>query len=270
MALRRIKPMLLPSSITPRPVISIGKKPELVWAAPTDLYVDETYQRDLSRKSVKLIRQLATDFRWNRMKPPIVVRDGGKWHVVDGQHTAIAAATIGVKEIPVFVVEASSLDERARAFVGHNTDRIIVSPINIYRALLAFKDPDAMDVAAVCARAGVRIREFTQSTPLDVGDTKAIGLIRKMIKQRGVIKARMVLETLVRAKRAPIGGAEIYAADYILNELHANQRRLAAAIRVDGDTGILKAHADAKRRRATFWRTLAQRWVDRMEERAAA
>ena len=270
MSLRRIKPMAMPLGFAITPVAAVGRKPQLSWVAPTDLYVDETYQRDLSRKSLQLIRQLVTNFRWNRLKPPIVVKDAGKWHVVDGQHTAIAAATVGVAELPVFVVSAESLDERARAFVGHNTDRIVVSPINIHNALVAAGDPDALDVARVCRRAGVTVREYSQSSQMKVGLTKSVGLIRRIVKKRGVIKARMVLETLVMAKRAPLGAAEILAADHLLNDLLVNQRRLVAAIRVEGDNGISLAHAAAKRVRGTVWKAVAKRWQDRINERAAA
>ena len=41
----------------------------------------------------------------------------------DGQHTAIGAATRGIDKIPVLVVEAADLTDRASAFVGHNPDR---------------------------------------------------------------------------------------------------------------------------------------------------
>jgi hypothetical protein len=101
------------------------KSLQLKWLAPTDLLVDATYQRDLSERSMRLIRKMIENFSWNRMKPPIVVQVGpASLHIVDGQHTAIVAASIGIPQIPVFVVKAEGLDERARAFVGHNTDRV--------------------------------------------------------------------------------------------------------------------------------------------------
>lgn len=262
--------MAMPATIGITPLAAIGAKPKLVWVAPTDLYVDATYQRGLSKQSLRLIRELVANFRWNRLKPPIVVSDRDKWHIVDGQHTAIAAATVKVPEIPVFVVEAKELVDRARAFVGHNTDRIVVSKINVYRALLAAGDPDAADVAAVCRRAGVTIREYSQVSAINVGDTKAVGLIYQFVKKRGVIKARATLETLVKAKLAPLGAAELRAADHILHDLNMNQRRLVAAIRVDGVNGIALAHAEAKKHRSTGWKVLVDRWLRRMKDRDAA
>lgn len=266
MTLRRIQPMKLPGI---KPATVGGDRPILKWINPTDLYVDEVYQRNLSKKSVVLIKQMVDSFAWNRMKPPVCVFDGGKYHVVDGQHTAIAAATIGLPELPIFVVGASTLDERARAFVGHNTDRITVSPINIFNALLAAGDEDALDVDRVCKRAGVRIREINQSVVITEGDTKAIGLIRRMIANHGVIKSRKVLECLVKAKLKPISGAAILAAQGIIcsgehDDIEVDL--LTAAIRIDGDEGVAKAHAKAAKERTTFWRELMARWLRRCRQ----
>jgi hypothetical protein len=265
MTLRAIKPLSFPG-VTP--AIVAGRRPILRWVDPTELFVDATYQRDLSRKSFKLIEQMYAGFAWSRMKPPVVVDADGRLHVIDGQHTAIAAASLALPEIPIFVVEAISLDERARAFVGHNTDRITVSPIAIYNALRAAGDPDALDVERVCKRAGVRIREFTQSCVLAEGDTKAIGLVRHLIKRRGVIKARKVLECLVKAQLAPIAGAAITAAENIicLERTDVDLEQLAQAIRMDGEAGRAKARAKASSERSPLWRALVTRWLRRLDQ----
>jgi hypothetical protein len=39
-----------------------GRKPELKWIAPTSLLVDATYQRDLSERSIRLIRNMLIRF----------------------------------------------------------------------------------------------------------------------------------------------------------------------------------------------------------------
>lgn len=75
MSLRPIKPLALPEGMIRQQ--DLGKKPELIWVAPTALLVDETYQRDLSKRSISLLKKVVENFRWNRMKPPIVVRAGG-------------------------------------------------------------------------------------------------------------------------------------------------------------------------------------------------
>lgn len=267
-SLRRIEPIALPPS-HPRAVVG-GKRPSLRWIAPTELLVDATYQRDLSRASLRLIRGMVERFAWARMKPPVVVEaKGGGYHIIDGQHTAIAAATIGLPQVPIFVVEADALDERARAFVGHNTDRITVSPIAIWNALKAAGDPDALDVANVCKRAGVRIRVLNQSVVPAQGDTMAIGRVRGLIKKRGVIASRRVLECLVKARCAPLFQEQILAAEYLICELKADPAELTQAVRTDGDRGLAAARGKARAERSPIWRALMARWSEKLKREAA-
>lgn len=269
MSLRKVAPLNLPNLPKGN---AAGTKPSLEWVAPTALLIDETYQRDLSERSMRLIRKMLEGFAWNRMKPPIVAKVDGGLHVIDGQHTAIVAATLGLPEIPIFLVDAPSVDERARAFVGHNTDRVIVQPISIYHALVAAGDPDALDVAATCRRAGVRIRYVTASTLVAEGDTMAVGTIRSLVRRRGVMLARKTLEVLVKAKRAPIGAAEIIAVEKIVCEdaKGLNPDELIAVIRVDGDHGIRDARARALDDGIPQWRALKERWLPKLKRRTAA
>ncbi|WP_025036114.1 DUF6551 family protein [Bradyrhizobium sp. DOA9] len=267
MTLRRIKPLTFADAA---PASIAGKKPELKWVAPTDLFVDETYQRDLTDRSFRLIERIYRGFAWNRVKPPIAVDDGGKYHLIDGQHTAIAAASLGITELPCFVVEAVAQDERARAFVGHNTDRIAVSPIAIYNALRASGDPDALDVERVCKRAGVTIREYTNTSTIHVGDTKAVTIIRNMIRKRGVIKSRQILECLVKGEMAPIAAGAITAVENILADRpQVDLEALARIIRMDGEAGFAKARAKASGDRTPLWRVLQARWQRRLDQDAA-
>ena len=79
---------------------------------------------------------------WNQFKPPVCVEDDDlRLHVIDGQHTSIAAATHNalqnftvpkqnserIGRIPVIVVEASSIEARAKAFIGQ-TPSALASP----------------------------------------------------------------------------------------------------------------------------------------------
>lgn len=76
--------------------------PTMLWVKPTELCVDETYQRTLSRKSMSLITKIVQGWDWTHFKPPIVVKDEERdlFFVLDGQHTAIAAASHpGIQQI---------------------------------------------------------------------------------------------------------------------------------------------------------------------------
>jgi hypothetical protein len=192
-------------------------------------------------------------------------------HVVDGQHTAIAAATLAVESIPVFVVEAPTLDERARAFVGHNTDRIPVSAIGIYRALLASGDQDAREVATVCRKAGVRIRQINQASVVAEGDTMSVSCIRKLVKRRSPMRARQVLECLVAAKLAPLEQGAILAAEHLLCTVFPamNPKRLTLAIRAGGIDEINAARGKAKAERSAVWKAVAAAWERRLRRDAS-
>lgn len=268
--LRPIKPMPFPDL---EPVKVEGEKPVLKWVEPTSLLVDGTYQRDLTKRSIQLIRRMIAEFAWNRMKPPIVVKTGpASLHIVDGQHTAIAAATLGLPQIPVFVVRADSTSDRARAFVGHNTDRLTVSPFDIYRALLASGDIDAVECEQVCQKAGVRIRQINQSTAIAEGDTACVGVVRSLVKRRGPMLARQVLQCLVKAKRKPIMAAEINACERILclERKDIEHAAMSAIIRIGGAADIDKAHSMARASRKPVYRELANCWLARLDKSEAA
>lgn len=264
--LRPIAPLDLPQ--VPR-ATDFGRPPVLRWVAPTGLLVDETYQRELRRQSLALIKRIVAGWAWNRMKPPIVIEAPEGLHVIDGQHTAIAAATIGLPEIPIFLVDAGSIDERARTFVAHNRDRISMSPIDIHRALVAAGDDAALDVANVCRRAGVNIRTINQSTTVAIGDTSAVGTVGRIVRRHGVQNARRALQCLVAAGRAPITESEIIAAAHVLCAAKntVDPERLTVAIRADGIEGLMMARARSSIERHSIWKVLAERWMARMAGR---
>ena len=265
-SLRKIRAITLPADAKRLPA---GPRPRLDWVNPTSLLVDQTYQRGLSKESYKLIAKIAANFAWSRMKPPVVVDIGaGALHVIDGQHTAIAAASIGLDLLPVFVVVAPTLEGRAAAFVGHNSDRLRVDPITVYRALLTAGDPDAMDVANVCMRAGVRIRNFNKGSVVAEGDTMAIGTIRGLIKRLGVRKSRAVLEALKKGQRAPISVHEIMAADKCLHVLRpqSNLDQLAAVIRAGGERAYLDARLNATRSKRPVRDVLAEYYAGHLDK----
>lgn len=245
--------------------------PKIVWVGPRELVVDGTYQRELSERSRKVLIRAIEGFSWARFKLPIAVKADGALHLIDGQHSAIAAATREIAKIPVCVVTADTLDDRARAFVGHNRDRTPVSPIDIYRALLTSGDLDAQDVDRVCRRAGIRIRNLSPSSAIAEGDTSAVGVVRRLVKNRGVRKARQTLEVLVKAHRAPVTGADILASEAIFCGAtalrpDADPAALAKVIEADGDEGPEAARIAAKRVRMPFYQALAQRWLRRLDE----
>lgn len=197
---------------TPEPVVQ--------WVDPATLCVDRSYQRSLSQRSARLIQKIAVGFDWRRFKPPIVALadDGARLEVIDGQHTVIGVLSRrDIPKIPVLVINAGDVTARASAFVGHNTDRVAMTPMQIFFAAVAAGDDDAYEIQAACRRAGARI---LKSVPADgrytVGDTIAVGVLRSIFARRGVKALRQVLQIAVSARLAPISADDLRAIDELL------------------------------------------------------
>lgn len=204
-------PDLAPSVITSDP-------PEVRTAAPTDLYVDERYQRSLSERSMKLIRKIVTEWSWTAYKPPVAVEVDGRLEVIDGQHTAIAAATHGgIDSLPILVVKAESQASRASAFVRHNRDRIQVTATQLHVAMVAAGDEDALTVEQVCERAGIKVlRHPPALARFEPGETLAISTIKMLVTRRYAAGARKVLDVCRASGAAPVPAHMIKAVEHLL------------------------------------------------------
>ncbi len=263
-ALRQIKPMEF--SGVSLAVVN-GPAPKLSMVAPTELLVDESYQRELSGQSVRLIRKIVQNFSWLEYKPPIVVKERDGYHVIDGQHTAISCATLGLSNIPVVVVAAATVAQRAQAFVGHNLNRIRVGRLAIHKAAVAAGTEEAIDVENVCRRAGVRIRDLSGKTRsyARAGDTSAVSTIYRIIDKYGVIKSRRALEVLVKAGIAPIGECEMLAVAYLVACFGENVvPDLTMAVRVEGQKAIVSAIVKSKETKRWAWECLADIYKKRL------
>jgi hypothetical protein len=231
---------------------------------PRDLYVDENYQRGLSERSFALIRRILRAFDWRRFKPPVVTRTAdGKLHVIDGQHTAIAAASHPqVNLIPVMVVHAEDMESRAAAFIGHNRDRISVTPMQIFHASLAAGDQGAVLTARTALKAGARIlRAPPKNGAYEIGDIVSVRAVQNLVVDLNPPKARVVLETLVKGGCAPVSSDAIKACAHVLyspqyvGEIEASH--LARVIERLGPDVDERARREAKQSKIPAWRALA-------------
>lgn len=123
--------------------------------------IDEAYQRELSARGMRLIRRIAERWDWNSYKPLSVASAGdGRYEVIDGQHTAIAAASTGaIETLPCLVLSAETVAERARAFVGINSERLALTPYALFRARVAAGDAEAVAVQNAVSAADVELRQ---------------------------------------------------------------------------------------------------------------
>ncbi len=236
--------------------------PDFDLVAPTDLLIDGAYQRDLSPKSLALIRRIVRTWSWAKFKPPVCTRIDGRLHIIDGQHSAIGAATHGaIPIIPVVVVEAPEVMDRAAAFVSHATDRVQVTPIQVWRAAVLAGDEDAMTIANVCRQAGVDLLPFAPtSSEYAPRQTVALAGIRRLVDRRGAMRARQVLEAIAKADLAPITGDHLKIGEALLCDPDYagdfDQDRLTAAMRGLGAKAYAEARELSIAKRIPAWRAL--------------
>lgn len=237
--LRSIKPLAKESLRGIEPCAVGGKMPRVEFVDPRHLFVEEDYQREILANGVTLIRKIVGNFNWARFKPPICVRkdgSGGALICIDGQHTATAAATCGLRKIPVMVVYAESVKDRATAFAGHNRDRLGLTTIMIHAAELASGEPLAVMIDEACRETGASIPRKAISTAAKaahpVGTTISLGAIRAIAKRQGKDALVRVLKLLISVGRGPIKSVEIAAAALIF-DFHPNidDAKLARVIR---------------------------------------
>lgn len=217
--IRTIKPVPISSALLAG-VTAPGPAPTIEWVDPRRLCVEDRYQRQLSERSLVLIHRIVTEFDWRAFKPPIVARNvDGTMMVIDGQHTAIGAASHPhIDLIPVVIVDAGEVVDRARSFLRHNRDRVGMTPLQIHHAALAAGDEVAVAVDEACAKAGARVLRNPQAGTTRIGDTMAVSTISTICKSRGVNFTARLLKILVEAGQAPIDAASVKAVCELLTD----------------------------------------------------
>lgn len=247
MTLRAVSPLGELSMRGIKPGVIEMERPRFVDVAPTDLRIDAAYQRDISARSVKLIREMVATWDWRNYSPPVVTKaPNGRYVVIDGQHTAIAAATHPkIKLIPVMVVEADTIADQAKAFIGQNTNRVGMTHLQLFKAAVVAGDEDAVTVQQVCDRARVEIclNPFVNPKPRR---TMATSAIKALARKRGAMVARQILEAVADSDLTPIGAIHLRAAEILVRDLEEalTLPELTAAIRA---RPILDVEHEARR-----------------------
>lgn len=230
---------------------------------PTSLLVDDTYQRNLSERSITLIRKIIGGWDWRRFKPPVCAETDRGLEVIDGQHTAIAAASHpAVTTIPVMVVVAADRADRAQSFIGHNRDRLNITPMQMHYAAAAAGDEEALTINQVCERAGVKVLKSPPGNGVyRPGDTVAVRAIGALINRRGAMRAREILQVLVEAKSAPVAAGQIKAVECLLHDPEfkgeIEPSGIVNALLILGSGADQEAAVFAATHNTPLWRSLA-------------
>lgn len=258
--LRPVAALVLPGV---EPATIATPMPRFAMVRPQTLLVDERYQRNLSEKSMRLIRKIVSEFSWAHFKTPVCVQTPDGLHIIDGQHTSIGCACHPqIDMIPVMIVHADSLAARARAFLGHNRDRINNTPAQIFFTAVVAEEPDAVTASQVCRRAGINIlRHIPKWGHFKPRDTVAVTTIVALCNRRGAMRSRQVLQILAKAECAPITSAQIKAVELLmLDDVYKGRvdaddlTTTVVRMRVEADA---KAKIVASRDDIPIWRALA-------------
>ncbi|QYJ00777.1 hypothetical protein KUV46_15825 [Thalassovita mediterranea] len=199
--LRPIKAISI-AGVTPATVSDL---PELKWLPLDCLVINDEYQRALSERSVSAIRKIVANFDWAKLKALSVIDVGdGKFEVIDGQHTAIAAASHKqIAELPCLVSGARTVEKRAEAFVGLNRDRVQMTDMQVFHAELKAGDEIAVEIQQGVDSAGGRVLKNPTST-YKVGDLMCIGALRQLAKKGGPAWVKRAVSLGIQGKLAPI------------------------------------------------------------------
>ncbi len=193
--------------ISPLDGIAIGKlvtPPEMPGQlsfemVPVDkLYIDRNYQRTISNKSAAIIRKIVKGFSWTRFGALSVAKRDNSYLIIDGQHRAIAAMTLGVTLVPCMV---SSEDQKGQAleFVGINNDRTRVGSVDKFRARCASGDKQALELAQMLTDLGITT-DVIPGTPLKPKQTRAIAALERLMKHPGPGMLFTTLEVMLDAQ----------------------------------------------------------------------
>ncbi len=271
--MRKIIPIDL-EGITPNVIASL--KPKFIIVDPLNLRVDERYQRELSQRSRRLILRMVTGWDWMAFKPPIVAQteEPEVFDVVDGQHTAIGAASHPqVGNIPALLISPDDLAGRAMSFVKHNRDRITVSKVDEFVALIAAGDDHAVDVKNTCDRHGITIHR-TRPNKWDVGDTMSVTVVSDLVRRRFPVGAGRVFSALVKSELAPVASEHIKAAERLFFDQEYKGEVQEAHIITSlcpkhYEETMREARRFAAEHRESLWRALASIiYRDRSKRRA--
>ncbi|PNG27023.1 ParB N-terminal domain-containing protein [Methylocella silvestris] len=168
------------------PPASLGPVPELRWLPIASLVVDDAYQRLIGGRGRFLIQKIAREFSWLKFAPVVVSPiAGGVYAIVDGQHRATGAASIGIGEVPCLIIQADA-QQQAKAFSAINGQTVKMNRQQLYHASLAAGHPDAVATDRAAREAGVVIvRSAKTAIQLKPGDTMACGTISQCVAKCG-------------------------------------------------------------------------------------
>jgi len=166
----------------------------------SSLRIDASYQRRVSRGGERTMRTMAKAFSWARFGAICVAPYGDDYVIIDGQHRAIVAASLNIEHIPAVITTADYVSQ-ADSFIGINNIRTGVGPIDRFRARVAAREEDALELKSLLDELSIDT-DVPAGAGLGPKQTRAITRLEKMQKVFGKGTLFTALEMLLDAQPA--------------------------------------------------------------------
>jgi hypothetical protein len=141
--------------------------------------IDSAYQRLVVKSQVNWIVKHYDEVAFGRLL--VAERGDGTLWCVDGQQRLNAAQILDMPIVPCLTFQSKGRQNEALVFKQINADRRGVKPMEVFKALLEAREPEAVAIQAVSEECGYKIAQ--QST---TETTWAI--LRSISKVRGIYK----------------------------------------------------------------------------------
>lgn len=194
-----------------------GNPPSVENRSPTELRLDDSYQRSTDNGASKaLIKRIATGWDW-RMCLPLVVskRDDGSLWVIDGQHRLAAALLRGdIQFLPCCVGVYGSVADEAAMFVAMNRARKPMNRLDDFHAAIASGDSEAIEITKLITDAGFTVSRKTGSQSWRPGEVAFTSAISKVLRKHGAKVCADALRTMQEAWPGEVlnAGASMFTA----------------------------------------------------------
>lgn len=150
-----------------------------------NIRVNAAYQRNLSSRGLAVIKRIISRFSWSKFGAITVAEnDDGTYAVIDGQHRAAAALMLRIKQVPAVIVLRTDLQAEADSFVGINSDRTTVSPVDKFRARITAGDKVAAELAETLTALQIDY-DLPPGALTGARQTRAISLLEKLAQKHG-------------------------------------------------------------------------------------
>lgn len=169
---------------------SIPKREKFSWAQPcspgdfklipkVDLNIDGSYQRE--EVSKEKVADIARDWDWKLFGTlSVVVRPDGSHWVYDGGHRCRASfLRDDITVLPCMVFRADDEKTEAKAFIGTNTMKSVVSAYHKHRASVKTGEPIALACQAIVEKYGYSVSQGNAKK----FSFKAINTLQSLVKE---------------------------------------------------------------------------------------